>query len=63
MKQEKIETIQKISKEIDNFNACYKDCKLYSNQYGDIKANTILSWLMEHPHMAEIAANIKKMEA
>jgi len=63
MDKKKIEKVQKLAKEIDNFKDCYKDCVLWGSALdGDVKAEQILAWLIEYPYMAEIAANIKRLD-
>ncbi len=63
MKQEQVSNITKLSAEINNFRDCYKSCKLYSSPPdGDVRVETILEWLTENPHMAEIAIEISKLE-
>ncbi len=62
MDKKKIENVQKLAKEIENFTDCYQACVLWSScPDGDVKAESMLAWLIEHPYMAEIAANIKKL--
>lgn len=62
MKAEKIKNIQKIAQAINNFNECYKDCgKLYSNVNGDIPAEKFLEFLIENPHLQQIANEIIKL--
>ena len=63
MDKKKIEKVQKLSKEIDNFRDCYKECVLWgSAPDGDVKTEQILAWLIEYQYMAEIAASIKRLD-
>ena len=60
--KKKINKIQMLADEINNFNDCYKDCVIYATYDGSVVAEDILAWLIENPHFAEIAAKIKLLE-
>ena len=62
MNIDKIEKYSKVVSEINNFRDCYEDIKIWANTEGCVEASVILSWLIENPHMAEIANEISKLD-
>jgi hypothetical protein len=63
MTPKRLEQIQKLADEIGNFKECYAVCKLWGSlPDGDVDAETILAWLIENPHMNELALSIKKLD-
>ena len=60
MDRDQIERIQMAASDIKNFNDCYSDCELHGDRDGGVPAAKILAWLIENPHMADIAMKIKK---
>ena len=63
----KITEITKLSSEIQNFYDCYEDTtdKLYSKRpsdLGKISPEDLLEFLLENPHMMEIAQRIKDLK-
>jgi hypothetical protein len=56
-----IKRIQDQSSAIENFKECYRGCTLYASMDGDVEYQTLLEWLIDNPHMAEIALKIKKL--
>jgi hypothetical protein len=60
MDSKEIERIQVAAADIRNFNDCYSDCELHGDRNGEVGASKILSWLIENPHMADIATQIAK---
>ena len=61
MDLEKIKNIQRIASEIGNFRDCYTDCNVPVVN-GQVQMESILAWLIENPHMAKIAIDIKKLD-
>ena len=62
MNVEKIKKYSDVVEKIDSFRICYEDIKLYGNIDGYVDAPAILAWLIENPHMAEIANEISKLD-
>ncbi len=63
MDQAKIIKIQKLSDALRNFNDCYADCVLWGScPDGDVHREQMLSWLIENPHMGEIAKQINELD-
>ena len=63
VKPEKLVKIKKLSDAIEEFNGCYADCVLWGScPDGDVHRETILSWLIENPHMSDIAKRIKELD-
>jgi hypothetical protein len=61
MKQKDIEKAEKLAAEIQNFRDCYASCVLWgSAPDGDVKAEKLIEWMIENPHMAQIAEEIRK---
>lgn len=61
MKAQDIEKAIKLAGAIRSFQDCYSSCVLYgSSPDGDVKSERLIEWLIENPHMAEIAADIRK---
>ena len=62
----KITEIMKLSSEIQNFYDCYEDTtnQLYTKRHsgGKINPEDLLEFLLEHPHMMEIAQRIKDLK-
>lgn len=62
----KIQDIMKLSAEIQNFYDCYDDTtnQLHSKSQSDGKINPedLLEFLLENPHMMEIAQRIKDLK-
>lgn len=63
MTPKRLENIQKLSDAIRNFKECYTDCELWgSYPDGNVTQEVIMTWLIENPHMAEIAQKINKLD-
>jgi hypothetical protein len=60
MEIKQIERIQIAASDIKNFNDCYSDCEIHGDREGEVSASKILSWLINNPHMADIAMQIAK---
>ena len=63
----KITEIMKLSAEIQNFYDCYEDAtnQLYARGFkhdGKINPEDLLEFLLENPHMMEIAQRIKDLK-
>lgn len=62
----KITEIMKLSAEIQNFYDCYDDTtdKLWAKRQSDgaIQAEDLLEFLLENPHLAQIALKIKDLK-
>ena len=58
----KIEKYKLIADELENFDACYKSIELSAGRDGYVNSAVILAWLIENPHMAQIAAKINKLD-
>ena len=58
----KIEKYKLIANVIDSFTECYGDIPLYGSKDGHVESAVLLAWLMNNPHMAEIAAKIHKLD-
>ena len=56
-----IEKIQKLNAEIENFKACYDGIELWGVVEGPVSAEKLIEFMIENPHMQEIANNIKKL--
>jgi hypothetical protein len=64
MKVQDIEKAEKLAAAISNFRSCYAECKLWgSSPDGDVRPEKMIAWLIENPHMAEIADDIRKYGA
>lgn len=63
MKQN-IRAIEKTANLIENFRTCYYDVNdtrlMASDRDGNVSHTAVLEWLIENPHMQEIANNINK---
>ncbi len=59
MDKDRIKRIQIAASDIKNFNECYQECSLHGDREGYVEAASILAWLIENPHMADIAMQIK----
>ena len=56
--------IQELSKEIDNFTTCYHlnpFVGVISEDGDSIDVTKLLEWLIENPHIAEIAGSVSKL--
>ena len=63
MKASKLEILEKISKEVENFRAVYEyGPKLHGNRDGFVGCSDILEMLTDNPALAEVAQNIAKLE-
>ena len=58
----KIEKYEEIAAALENFNDCYQDIILKGTIGGVVKPSTVLAWLIENPHMAEIAKQIHDID-
>ena len=56
-----IEKIQKLNAEIEDFKACYDGIELWGVVEGPVSAEKLIEFMIENPHMQEIANNIKKL--
>lgn len=62
MKAQEIEKAEKLAAAINNFRACYKDCVLHASDYdGQVRMENMIEWLIENPHMAQIAEDIARL--
>lgn len=62
MTNQDIEKAEKLADAIKNFKNAYSSCVLWgSAPDGDVRPEQLIEWLVENPHMAEIAAEIHKM--
>lgn len=61
MKAKDIEKAEQLASAIRNFRECYSQCVLHgSSPDYDVKAAQLIEWLIENPHMAQIADDIKR---
>lgn len=59
-----IETIEKVAAEIANFNDCYEDIKLHGDRFDNgISANKLIEFLIDNPHLQQIADKIAKLKS
>jgi hypothetical protein len=63
MNSESIVKIQQLSSQIENFNECYKYNVLYGSVDGDVTSEALLAYLIEHPELSSIAADIDNLQA
>ena len=61
MNKEQIKKVQECASDIKNFSDSYDDCRIYPDRNEEVSYATVLEWLIENPHMAEIAMQIKKI--
>ncbi len=59
---ERLLKIEKTNEAIKNFRDCYEGHEIYSNMDGYVEAESLLAFLMTHPHFQEIANNINKLK-
>jgi len=63
MTKEEIEKAEKLACEIQNFRDCYVNAgELWGMRDGPVMMATLLEWLIENPHMSDIAQNINKIK-
>ena len=58
----KIEKYKLIADELENFDHHYKGIELAGDRDGYVSPVAILAWLIENPHMAQMAAKINKLD-
>lgn len=63
MNAEKIAKVQKLNAEIDNFKNAYEGGEsLWGDQDGHVSAESLLAFLIENPHLQEMAATVDKLD-
>lgn len=62
MDREKIENIQKLNSEIQNFKACYEGIELWGDISAPVSADRLIAFLIENPCFQQIADKIKKLD-
>lgn len=62
MKESVLEKFEKIANEIKNFKDCYKGNELYGSVDGPVGAEKLISFMIEHPYLYEIAIEIQKLK-
>lgn len=63
MTKDDIEKTEKLAAEIQNFRDCYSNAgELWGTRDGPVMMATLLEWLIENPHMNEIAQDINKLK-
>lgn len=55
--------VEEIAGEIANFKDCYSDIQLWGQRDGPVTAGVLIQWLMDNPHMDQIAQSIAKINA
>ena len=63
MNSARIEKIQRLNEAIQNFNSCYEKPLWGSCPDGDVRAEQLLEYLIEHPELSEIAEKIDKLNS
>jgi hypothetical protein len=61
MNRSKIEQVQMLNTEIENFRSCYKGSELWGEQDGPVKVETLIEFLIENPHFQQIADKISEL--
>ena len=63
MTPKRLEQIQKLADAIKNFKECYETCELWGScPEGNVEVTNLMAWLIENPHMAEIAKGIANLD-
>ena len=62
MDRQKIERIQKMNAEIQNFRDCYEGSELWGDVESSISPERLIAFLIENPHFQQIADAIKKLD-
>jgi len=62
MTKDKIEEIQKLNSEIQNFKDCYEGVELWGDRDGPVTAEALICFLIENPHFQEIADKINSLD-
>lgn len=61
MTEREIESLQELNTEIENFIACYEGNELWGGDAA-ISPQKLISFMIEHPHLQEIANKIQKLK-
>jgi hypothetical protein len=59
----RIEKVQALNSAIENFNACYDKPLWGSAPDGDVRAAEMLEYLIEHPELSSIAAEVARLNS
>lgn len=62
MDSQKIEKIQKLNAEIQNFRDCYEGNELWGDIEDCVSPERLIAFLIENPHLQQIADAIKKLD-
>ena len=62
MTSQEIQKIQKLNSEIENFRDCYEGIELYGEVESFVSVEKLIEFLIENPHLADIAKNISKIK-
>ena len=62
MTKDKIENIQKLNSEIQNFKDCYEGVELWGERDGPVTTETLIVFLIENPHFQRIADKINSLD-
>ena len=59
--KDRLEKIQDVASQIDNFRDYYGECVLRGSQEhdGQVPTEKLIEWLIENPHMQKTAKNAK----
>lgn len=58
----KLEDIEKVASDIQNFRDCYEGIELWAGRDGSITANQLINFMIDNPHMQEIANQISVLK-
>jgi hypothetical protein len=62
MDRERIERLQMLNSEIQNFKDCYHSCELWGDRDEAVAPERLISFLIENPHFQQMADKIKKLD-
>ncbi len=58
----KIEDVEKIASDIQNFRDCYEGIELWGEGDSFVTANQLINFMIDNPHMQEIANQISVLK-
>lgn len=61
MDSNSIERVQKLSSEIESFRSCYDGNELWGEVEGPVSYGALLAFLIDNPHMQDIANKVDKL--
>ena len=53
--------VNELGSQINNFIECYKECELWGGVDGPVSAEKLIDFIIENPHLIDIAKSIEKL--